>query len=145
MPVPASGKDSEKTHSDGVGDTETHGRTGGGESGGGGYDNPHTGKEARGEAGGFEGGQSVRGYYGPGQLDGKNADANVRESVGQGGVGNDASPGGAAAPQFEPHRVVAGGQSFDVVQASGVAEAEVSGKVATDAAYEAEQECPGSG
>jgi hypothetical protein len=73
VPMPANGKGGPIVHSDGVSDVESHGRTGGGESGGGGYPNPHTGKEARGESGGFEGGQSMKGYYGGGQLDGKEA------------------------------------------------------------------------
>ena len=40
-----------------------------GESGGGAYPNPHSGKEEHGkEEGGFHGGQSTAGYYGKGQL-----------------------------------------------------------------------------
>lgn len=45
-----------------------NGRSGGGDSGGGAYPNPHTGKE--GKRGGFldHGGQTDMGYHGPGQL-----------------------------------------------------------------------------
>ena len=143
--MPASGQGSEKSHPDGVGTDATHGRGSGGESGGGGYDNPHAGQEARGESHGFEGGQSVRGYHGPGQLDGERAGGDASGRVGQGGVGSDAAAAGSQAPEFAPRRVVAGGRTFDVVQADGVAEAETSGKVGTDAPYEAEQESPGSG
>ena len=73
VPMPASGQTSPKVRSDGVSDAGTHGKSGGGESGGGAYPNPHTGKEARGESGGFDGGQSEQGYYGGGKLDGKEA------------------------------------------------------------------------
>lgn len=46
-----------------------------GESGGGAYPNPHSGKDAGGDAdkgGDFQGGQSVQGYFGKGQLGSKN-------------------------------------------------------------------------
>ena len=133
--MPASGQQSHKTHSDGIGDVDTHGRDEGGESGGGSYDNPHTGKEARGESGGFEGGQSVRGYYGPGQLDGEKAVSAERGTVGQGGgaSGADGDPNqSSTTPGHKPRQVRAAGQSFEIVEASGVAEAEASGKVGTD-------------
>jgi hypothetical protein len=58
VPMPASGQGSPKLRSDGVSDTGTQGRTGGGESAGGAYENPHTGKEDRGESDDFDGGQS---------------------------------------------------------------------------------------
>ena len=73
VPMPASGQDSPKLRSDGVSDAGTHGKSGGSESAGGAYPNPHTGKEERGESGHFDGGQSGQGYYGGGQLDGKEA------------------------------------------------------------------------
>ena len=73
VPMPASGQTSPKLRSDGVSDAGTQGRSGGGESGGGAYPNPHAGKEDRGESGGFDGGQSEQGYYGGGKLDGKEA------------------------------------------------------------------------
>lgn len=73
VPMPASGETSPKLRSDGVSDAGSNGRTVGGESGGGAYPNPHTGKEDRGEGGDFDGGQSVQGYYGGGQLDGEEA------------------------------------------------------------------------
>jgi hypothetical protein len=71
VPMPASGENSPKLRSDGVSDVGTHGRTAGGESGGGGYENPHTGKEARGESGDFDGGQSEQAYHGPEPLNGE--------------------------------------------------------------------------
>lgn len=139
VPMPASGRESPKTRGDGVDQVDTGGRSSGGETGGGSYENPHTGKEARGEGGSFDGGQSVKGYHGPGQLDGKDAD-----SVDSNG-GGEADELSQATPDAKPHRVSASGRTFEVVQESGIAEAEVSGKVGTDAAYEAEQQSPGSG
>ena len=41
VPMPADGQDSKPVHSDGVSDTDTNRRNGGGESGGGGYDRNH--------------------------------------------------------------------------------------------------------
>lgn len=73
VPMPASGLDSPKLRSDGVSEAGTHAKSGGGESGGGAYPNPHTGKEERGEGGDFDGGQSEKSYYGGGQLDGEEA------------------------------------------------------------------------
>jgi hypothetical protein len=73
VPMPASGQTSPKLRSDGVSDVGTHGRSKGGESGGGAYPNPHTGKEERGEGGTFEGGQSEQTYYGGGKIAGEEA------------------------------------------------------------------------
>ena len=83
--MPADGQGGPQVRSDGVSDVDTNRRGGGGESGGGSYDNPHTGKEERGESHGFEGGQSGRDYFGPGQIDGEKADPNEPGRVGQGG------------------------------------------------------------
>ena len=148
VPIPASGVRSKKMHSDGVGDERTHDRSGGGESGGGGYVNPHTGKEARGEGGGFDGGQSVKGYFGPGQLDGEKADRDKPGAVGQGGAEADADPEDESAktqPKFPAHRVMASGQSFDIVQESGIAEAEANGDIGRDSRDEADDGAPASG
>ena len=71
VPMQASGQSSPKLHPDGVSDAATHGRGSGGESGGGAYPNPHTGKEERGESEGFRGGQSEPDYFGGDQLDGE--------------------------------------------------------------------------
>jgi hypothetical protein len=76
--MPASGQTSLKLRSDAVSDAGTHGKGGGGESGGAAYSNRHTGEEARGESGGFDGGQSEQGYYGGGKLDGKEAPTKTR-------------------------------------------------------------------
>lgn len=55
-------------------DDKHNGRQGGGDSGGGAYPNPHTGKEGRGKEGGGKegftgsGGQTEMPYHGSGQL-----------------------------------------------------------------------------
>jgi hypothetical protein len=66
-PLQASGEGRPKHRDDGVGTDATHGR-GEGESQGGAYPNPHTGKEEAGKSEGFHGGQSKAAYHGTGQL-----------------------------------------------------------------------------
>lgn len=83
QPVQADGQNSDRRRSDGVSDTDTHGKKGGGESSGGNYPNPHRGKEAEAKPESFtgHGGQTEIGYHGPGQLgdqdvgDGENPNA----------------------------------------------------------------------
>ena len=117
------------------------GRTPGGESGGGGYPNPQTGKKGS-SSDGFmgHGGQTEIGYHGGGQLgsgDAPNA-----------ATGSDSSDGAernaAAWPTGEhaAHAVRAHGQSFTVVETNGNAEAEASGNIGHDPAN---QDQPGSG
>ena len=61
------------------------GKGGAGESGGGAYPNPHTGKELRGEKRGFiEGGQSENRYYGP-----KHAQGNAAKNAGRDDLAGD--------------------------------------------------------
>ncbi|WP_152414575.1 hypothetical protein [Blastomonas sp. AAP53] len=58
------------------------GKGGAGESGGGAYPNPHTGKEKRGEKRGFiEGGQSENRYYGPKDAQGNSAKGAGRDDL----------------------------------------------------------------
>lgn len=119
------------------------GRTPAGESGGGGYPNPQTGK--KGDAGGFmgHGGQAEIGYHGGGQLGRGDAPNAATGSDSSDGAERGSAPW--AAPHYQPHEVHAGGRTFGVIETNGVAEAEALGKVGTDASYEREQEQPGSG
>lgn len=124
---------------------DVQGRTPGGESEGGGYPNPQSGKD--GGDGGFmgHGGQAEIGYHGGGQAGEQGGDA---PNAATGSDSSDGSERGSAAwraPHYPPHEVHAGGRTFGVIETNGVAEAEALGKVGTDAPYEREQEQPGSG
>src|SRR3546814_9201795 len=72
-PVQADGKGTRKDAPDGVDQEEVSGRTGGGESGGGPYPNPHTGKDGDSNYGGNQdhGGQPDNDYYGPAEKPGR--------------------------------------------------------------------------
>ncbi|HEX8839502.1 MAG TPA: hypothetical protein VF750_03415 [Sphingomicrobium sp.] len=74
--MPADGADTEMKKTDDNGELASRRDEGGlpntGESGGGAYPNPHTGKEK----GGFHGGQSDPGYFGKGQLGDKDVGEN---------------------------------------------------------------------
>src|SRR3546814_14189800 len=67
-PVQADGKGTRKDAPDGVDPEEVSGRTGGGESGGGPYPTPHTGKDGDSNYDGNlgHGGPTATEYYGPG-------------------------------------------------------------------------------
>lgn len=82
-PVQASGDGKSRGNSDEVGDTETHGKKGGSESNGGGYPNPHRGKEPEENSETImgHGGQSKMAYHGTGQLGEENT-----------GTGNENAP-----------------------------------------------------
>ena len=148
--MPVSGGGAHKGAADGVSGSpesgaEVGGRTPGGESGGGGYNNPHTGKEPTNSGFMGHGGQTEIGYHGGGQ--GGDASGDTPNAV----TGSDSSDGQEAgtsawtSPTYEPHAVTAGGRTFEVVETNGVAKAEMFGKIATDASYEQERESPGSG
>ena len=144
-PMPVDGDGADKGRSDGVNDPAQRGRSEGGESGGGGYANPHGGKD--GDQSGFlgHGGQTEIGYHGGGQAGEQGGDA---PNAATGSDSSDGQESGAAAwraPVYEPHSINAGGPTIEVVETSGIAEAEQLGKVGTDARYEREQESPGSG
>jgi hypothetical protein len=142
MPVPGGG--SGKGKPDGVSGTpgsgemgRTHGRVSGGESSGGAYPNPHTGKEAEGSGSQSHGGQTEIAYYGG---DNPNATTEGR------GSGVDSEGGRmATSVEREPHSLEVGERTVEVVNDSGVAAAEATGKIATDAPYDEEQHAPGAG
>lgn len=150
--TPVSGGGAGKGEADGVSGTpgggpegEVHGRTEGGESGGGAYPNPQTGKKP--DGGGFmgHGGQSDIDYHGGGQGGEQGGDAPNAVSGSDSSDGTESGATAWAAPEYDAQQVTAGGRTFDVVQTNGVAEAETSGKVGSDAPYEAEQASPGAG
>lgn len=70
QPMQADGGGRNRERSDGVGDTDTHGKKGGGESSGGNYPNPHRGKKPKSSPEDFmgHGGQTEIAYHGTGQL-----------------------------------------------------------------------------
>jgi hypothetical protein len=110
-----------------------HGRRAGGESGGGGYPNPHDDPSPSGTDFGSHGGDTELGYHGGGQAgakdggDAPNAAAGADSSDGE-ERGTAETPG----PDRRVHAVEAGGQSFTVLETSGNAEAEGSGKIGVD-------------
>lgn len=121
------------------------GRSSGGESGGGAYPNPQSGKAPTNSGFMGHGGQTEIGYHGGGQAGEQGGDA---PNAATGSDSSDGAERGTAAwtsPTYQPHTVHSGGQTFAVVETNGVAEAESLGKIGTDASYEREQESPGSG
>lgn len=71
------------------------GKGGGGESGGGAYPNPHTGKQERGEQRGFvEGGQSENRYFGPRHAAGNSAKKADRDGLAEDSAGDENKTGG---------------------------------------------------
>ena len=142
--MPADGGGVRKGKPDGVSGTpeagtpgQVHGRFSGGESAGGAYPNPHTGKSSTDSRSPGHGGQSEIAYYG-----GSNPNATAG-----GGILSTAKtePRIAATPVRQAHEVTAGKQKFDIVEDSGVAAAEATGKVGTDAPSEGDEENPGGG
>jgi hypothetical protein len=146
--MPANGGGVAKGKPDGVsGSPDTgemgrvHGRTSGGESGGSAYPNPHShvGKTHPDSAGGdFSGGQAEKAYYGDDNPDATTKPRNSHL------VEADADQD-SRTPVRDAHPVQAGGRTIEVIEDNGVAAAEATGKVATDATYRAEQESPGGG
>ena len=146
--MPANGGGVAKGKPDGVsGSPDTgemgrvHGRATGGESGGGAYPNPHsqagnTNSDSSGED--FSGGQAEKAYYG-----GDNPNATTKPRNAHLIEADAAQVSGT--PVREAHPVTAGGRTIEVIEDNGVAAAEATGKVATDATYQAEQESPGGG
>jgi hypothetical protein len=121
------------------------GRDAGGESGGGGYDNPHTGKKPTNSGFMGHGGQTDIDYHGGGQAGEQGGEAPNAVTGSDGSDGKKEGTSAWTAPTYEPHTIISGGRTFDVVETNGVTEAEQQGKVGTDTSYEREQETPGSG
>jgi hypothetical protein len=138
--MPADGGGVAKGKPDGVsGSPDTgdmgrvHGRSPGGESGGGAYPNPHSDKDSPDST--FSGGQGDKAYYG-----GDNPNATTPGSA------LEEEPNSQGDPTVrKPHSVKVGGRTIEVIEDSGTAAAEATGKVATDAPYEAEQNSPAGG
>ena len=149
--MPVSGNSRSKGKADGVSDApgdkasgEIHGRSREGESGGGSYPNPHTGKAPTTNTFMAHGGQTDIAYHGGGQAgeDGGSAPNAVTGSNGDSdGIESAAVP---VPPRME-RALSLGGHSVKVVEESGIAAAEATGKIGTDAAYEEAQQRPGSG
>ena len=138
--TPVSGGDGNEGAPDGVSDTGNgpagggvSGRDAAGESGGGAYPNPQTGKD--GDNSGFmgHGGQTDIGYHGSGQA-GEGGDSAPNAVTGSGGPGRDERNASDVAPDPErtPHAIQAEGRTINVVETSGVSEAEATGTIGSD-------------
>jgi hypothetical protein len=156
-PMPSPGNPASKGAPDGVaaapGGANIHGRSDGGESGGGSYPNPHTGKDSQG--GGFfgHGGQSEIGYHGGGQAGGEGpgganavtkGDADYSD---QGDTGPKPGPQGPKSMTAEDrtHDTTVDGRTFRVEEMSGVAAAEATGKTGPEGQGKTDPEAPGAG
>jgi len=150
-PMPASGDGSDKGEPDGVNDP---GRGGGGDSAGGSYQNPHTGKDGDGSAGGFlgHGGQTDIAYHGGGQAGSEgSATANATTEGGE-PAGADAEAGPKPGPtgpdqDFSPgydRKIEVAGRQIEIVDTSGIAAAEAAGTTGAEGQAKATEQ-PGSG
>ena len=151
--TPVSGGDGHEGAPDGVSDAGggpagagVNGRDASGESGGGSYPNPHRGKD--GDNSGFmgHGGQTEIGYHGSGEA-GEGGSSAPNAPTGSGGIGRKDENAGDTAPQVErtPHTIQAGGRTINVVESSGIAEAEATGNIGRDPDGPAGQRTVGSG
>jgi hypothetical protein len=140
IPMPVPGNPTSKGKPDGVAagpdGGNSHGRSDVGESGGGAYPNPHSGKEPHSEGFLSHGGQSEIGYHGGGQA-GSDGAANANSASrgdtdysDQGETGPKPGPRGPAETGGDDrvHKVTANGRTLNVEETSGVAAAEVAGK-----------------
>jgi hypothetical protein len=153
FPMPVSGNPASKGAPDGVSEApggnakQVHGRTVSGESGGGAYPNPHRCKTNKNDGYMGHGGQTEINYHGGGQA-GEQGLSAPNAATGSGGSDRETTESSRSASQAGEPRPPAPrevGNGIAVIEVSGVAEAESSGKVATDAPYEEEQKQPGSG
>lgn len=145
--MPADGGGKHKGAPDGVaaapggdGERGVNGRTEGGESGGGAYPNPHTGKTPN--SGGFSGGQSGQAYHGGGQGGEQGGDAPNAATGSDSSDGTEEGSSAWTSPTYAPHVVHAEGQTFEIVATNGIAEAVQSGNVAGSAGDETEEDEP---
>lgn len=141
--MPSDGGGEQKGKPDGVSGGpqggNVHGRTEGGESGGGGYANPNTGKTPANSGFMGHGGQTEMDYHG-GDQGSRNA------ATGGGGADDaDAGPAPPPAPDRESRRVAGDTGSFEVIETSGVAQAEATGTIGTDADHEGGRKDPAVG
>lgn len=150
VPTPVPGDPATKGRPDGVSDpprdddaTGVHGRTEGGESGGGAYPNPHTGKTPTDSGAMGHGGQTDIAYHGGGQS-GENGGSAPNGVTGS-DTGTRTTKAADPAADRKPHGIAAEGRTIEVVETSGVAEAEAVGKVGTNRPHDDEQRRPGSG
>lgn len=148
--TPVPGNPASKGSPDGVSDSprgndgaDVHGRTEGGESEGGAYPNPHAGKTATNTGFMAHGGQTDIAYHGGGQA-GEDGGSTANGVAGSGG-GDRTTIASDPDADREPHAIAAEDRKIEVVETSGIAEAEATGKIGTDARYEDEQKQPGAG
>ena len=155
VPMPASGDGRNKGQADGVNASDA--RSAGGESGGAGYDNPHTGKDGAGDSSGFmgHGGQTEIGYHGGGQAGDEGApvdNSTTRTDSGIADAGN-ASAGPKEGPRGpeqdreaqQTRETDLGGKKVEVFETSGVAAAEAAGNIGKGDTDDAGSDHPGSG
>jgi hypothetical protein len=134
VPTPVSGSGAEKGDPDGV--NESHARSDAGESGGGSYDNPHTGKDSKGNFGGFmgHGGQTDIAYHGSGQAGGNGAHTSNAATEGEANSerGHSDPKAGPTGPCQDfsaeyPRKAALCAEKVEVIKTSGVAAAEAAG------------------
>jgi hypothetical protein len=139
--MPANGGGAAKGKPDGVsgspdtGETgQIHGRSGGGESGGGAYPNPYSGKGSADTGSSDLGAQNA--YFGGDNPNATTKPQNSLEKEEPAAEESDPSLG-------EAHRVEAGGRTFEVIEESGVAAAIAAGKTGTEAEPEKDSNLAG--
>lgn len=157
VPMPTPGNPETKGKPDGVsgapGGGNIHGRSAGGESGGGAYPNPHTGKKPISGSFFSHGGQTEIGYHGGGQAgnDGaQNVNAAARGDEDLSEQGSTGAKAGPMVPQEtgsdrHTHEIAVEGRILKIEEASGVAAAEATGKTGHAGQRTADPDAVGSG
>lgn len=147
-PMPVSGDPASKGMPDGVSAApeggNVHGRSDGGESGGSAYPDPHRGKTGKNSGFFGHGGQTEIGYHGGGQAGDQGGSAPNGVTGSGGATGRDAGPPSPAPVAKPAPRTIEGAsRPIDIVESSGVAQAEATGRIGNDPADGDDQ--PGSG